>query len=100
MREISDDVIIKTEGCEKGYQPPKRLPFESTGSYQTDREAYLKMRETLFHKNTVAWKKSTGKVLKAVKAGTTYDETEHNEIVQERRNLTALDRFFDIIEEC
>ena len=102
MAEISDVAIVKTECSDKTYQPPRGLPFKTTGSYETDKEAYLNRRDTLYHKNTVAWRKSTGKVLKAVKTGTSSpsDEVELDKVTQKRRNLTTLDRFFDIRSEC
>jgi len=102
MPEISDTAIVRTDGSDKAYQPPSGLPFKTTDSYESDKEAYLKKRDTLYHKNCVAMRRTTGKILRALKAGTPSNEEAKNEdcIYSEHRNLTALDRFFDIRDEC
>lgn len=81
-------VVGKEFGSESNYSPPRELPFESTGAYETDRQKYLQSRDLLYGENNKSMKEKLSKKVSS------------KEVLAERRKLRELDNFFDIVEEC
>ena len=78
----------KLDDSNSGYQPPEPLPFKTTGTYETDRQKYLQIRNMLYEDNNKSLKE---KLRKRVSS---------KEVLAERRKLMVFDNFFDIVDEC